>query len=115
MQNQEQSETELDEKIEDRIYPEKYLRKLFRPLDPAIDTINQNLDRASNLVEIYRTLYGEGKGRRSVPKVDLLPAAVVFIHASLEDFLRALAAISLPNADEDILNSIPLKDLNITG
>ncbi len=82
MQNEEQLVTVTD-KIEERIYPEIYPRKIFKFLEPSSDRLNQNLDRASNLVEIYRVVYGEGKGRRNVHKIDLLRAAVVFIHASL--------------------------------
>ncbi|MGI9172510.1 MAG: HEPN domain-containing protein [Chthoniobacterales bacterium] len=39
---------------------------------------------------------------------DLLRAAVVFLHATLEDCLRSIAAAFLPNADETVLNRIPL-------
>jgi hypothetical protein len=84
-------------------------------LFPYIDRLAQNLSRAQNLVEIYNQLYGKGKGRRSIHKADVLRAAVVFTHASLEDFLRTLSLNYLPKGDEATLNAIPLKGLNSAG
>ena len=49
-----------------------------------------NLQRARRLVQVYRALAGPGPGRRSVETIDLLRSAVVFLHATLEDVLRAL-------------------------
>ena len=43
---------------------------------------------------------------------DVLRAAVVLIHAYLEDFLRTVAGILLPVAGEATLNSIPLAGLD---
>jgi hypothetical protein len=48
-----------------------------------------NLARVAALVDVYRQRAGEGTGRRSVETVDLLRAAVVFLHASMEDVLRS--------------------------
>ena len=70
-----------------------------------------NLDRALRLVKLYKDLYGQGKGRRAVHKGDLLRAAVVLTHASLEDYLRTLSSTFLPFADEETLNQIPLYGL----
>jgi hypothetical protein len=42
---------------------------------------------------------------------DILRAAVVLIHAHLEDFLRTIAGVLLPVGDESFLNSIPLAGL----
>jgi hypothetical protein len=39
---------------------------------------------------------------------DRLRAAVVFMHATLEDLLRTIGQASLPNAPESVLNNIPL-------
>jgi hypothetical protein len=66
------------------------------------------MGRVQNLVSIYKERHGVGRGRRRVIHADLLRAAVVLLHASLEDFLRSLAFIYLPNAGEEVLNSIPL-------
>lgn len=84
-------------------------------LEPSITRLSENLARTYNLVGIYKARYGSGRGRRKVHSLDVLRAAVVFLHASLEDFLRSLAAINLPNASEDTLNTIPLKGLNTSG
>jgi len=43
-----------------------------------------------------------------VADADILRAAVVLLHASLEDFLRTLSRVRLPAASEDVLNSIPI-------
>jgi hypothetical protein len=68
-----------------------------------------NLERASNLVEIYeKHLLGVGKGRRPVSSSDILRASVVFLHAALEDFLRNLAEWKFPKGGHDLLNKIPL-------
>jgi hypothetical protein len=45
-----------------------------------------NLERVRSLVKAYQ---GTGPGRRPVTEVDLLRAAVVFLHATLEDALRS--------------------------
>jgi hypothetical protein len=84
-------------------------------LEPHIERLAQNLTRASNLVQIYNYVGGKGKGRKSVHKADLLRAAVVFIHASLEDFLRSLSAIYLPQADSKVLDDVPLKGITDAG
>lgn len=58
--------------------------------DEIEDRYRLNLQRVRKLVDVYRELAGAGSGRRSVETGDLLRAAVVFLHASLEDVLRAL-------------------------
>jgi hypothetical protein len=49
-----------------------------------------NLQRVRKLVQVYRDLAGAGPGRRAVETADVLRAAVVFLHASLEEVLRML-------------------------
>lgn len=39
---------------------------------------------------------------------DLLRAAVVFLHATVEELLRGLAGLYLPNAGEEVLNKVPI-------
>lgn len=94
---------------------EETIKKLLELMKPSMNRLSENLDRATNLVKIYNDLYGKGRGRRAVHKADLLRAAVVFIHASLEDFLRSLAVTHLPRAGENVLNDIPLKGLSSSG
>jgi hypothetical protein len=54
-----------------------------------------NLDRVRNIIAIYSKLTGGGQGRRAVQDSDLLRAAVVLLHATLEDVLRSLAEVPL--------------------
>lgn len=49
-----------------------------------------------------------GKGRRSLETTDLLRAAVVFLHASLEDLIRGVTAWKLPAAAAAALADVPL-------
>lgn len=51
-----------------------------------------NLQRVRGLVASYQTLAGPGQGRRPVETIDVLRAAVVFLHATMEDVLRTLLA-----------------------
>jgi len=78
-------------------------------LKDEIDTRRQrNLDRVRALVATYTSLRGAGQGRRNVQQSDVLRAAVVFLHATLEDFLRSLQQWKLPLAGEDSLNNVAL-------
>jgi hypothetical protein len=73
------------------------------------DRFNLNVSRVKNLVSIYRTqLAGKGKGRRGHQKTDVLRAAMVLLHASLEDVLRSLAYWKLPAAAPNVLDLIPI-------
>lgn len=68
-----------------------------------------NIFRVRNLAAIYRTqLSGQGKGRRGHRETDVLRAAVVLLHASLEDVLRSLAYWKLPTAAPSFLENVPL-------
>jgi hypothetical protein len=78
--------------------------------------LDSNLARVENLVRIYEThLAGTGQGRRPIHSTDLLRSAVVFLHASLEDLLRNIAAERLPGADEKTINEIPLAGISAEG
>jgi len=68
----------------------------------------RNLQRTENLVELYRQAAGSGQGRRPVYSTDILRAATVFLHATLEDFLRGVAELRLPEAPPEALQDIPL-------
>lgn len=70
---------------------------------------SENVDRVKNLVLIYEThLAGEGSGRRTHQKTDVLRAATVLLHATLEDLLRSLAYWKLPAAAPNVLDQFPL-------
>ena len=76
------------------------------------ERLTQNLLRVKNLVSIYTNkLAGAGQGRRSIGKTDVLRAATVFLHATLEDFLRGITLWKLPRNDAGILDDIPLSGL----
>jgi RiboL-PSP-HEPN len=80
-----------------------------------VERISQNLTRVESLVKVYEKMRGSGGGRRPVHSLDILRAGVVLLHASLEDFLRSLATVFLPIADEQVLDSIPLVGTGQTG
>ncbi len=68
-----------------------------------------NLKRVDSLISIYETyLHKPGQGRRKVTETDVLRAAVVLLHAAVEDFLRSLLVWKLPLAPAQRLNDIPL-------
>lgn len=70
---------------------------------------SENIDRVKNLVQIYEThLAGEGGGRRTHQKTDVLRAATVLLHAATEDLLRSLAYWKLPAANAAVLDQFPL-------
>jgi hypothetical protein len=67
-----------------------------------------NLQRVRNVVEVYTSSFEKRKGRRPVQETDILRAAVVLLHATLEDLLRSLAEWKLPTAKSEALLEIPL-------
>jgi hypothetical protein len=70
---------------------------------------DDNLGRVRNLVKLYDSgLVGSGQGRRPVHSADVLRAATVLLHATLEELLRGLSRWKLPEASKDALNEIPL-------
>lgn len=63
--------------------------------------MDENLERVENLV----SLYGEPTpGRRKVKDTDVLRAGLVFLHASMEDYLRSLLGWKIAAFDEETLN-----------
>lgn len=67
-----------------------------------------NLARVKNLVAIYSNLLaGQGQGRRGHQETDVLRAAIVLLHASIEDVLRSIAYWKLPDAANQVLDDIP--------
>ena len=84
--------------------------------DKIKNRLDKNLNRARNLVDIFEN-YAPNKTKK-VNDTDILRAATVFLHATLEDFLRSIATWKLPLASPKILNDIPLlgkgKDLKFS-
>lgn len=51
---------------------------------------------------------GAGAGSERDTGADVHRAAVVFLHAALEDLLRSVGRVWMPSATPDVLNAIPL-------
>lgn len=77
--------------------------------------LQHDLERVENLIEIYDQFTPGGSGRRRVAELDILRAAVAFLHAALEGLLRELLRHSAPGADiatwRDELGDMPLPGL----
>lgn len=70
---------------------------------------HDNLARVRNLAKMYdKALAPVGRGRRPVNSADVLRAAVVLLHATLEDFIRTIAHDLLPLQEGGVLNKVPL-------
>jgi|SRR6267154_2385079 len=67
-----------------------------------------NVVRARNLVQVYGQIARQGQGRQPVATVDVLRAATVFLHASLEEVARNIARWKYPGSGEPTLNEIPI-------
>jgi hypothetical protein len=67
-----------------------------------------NLGRVRIMVQAYESSAGKGKGRRSVKQTDLLRAAVVLLHATLEDLLRSVCEWKMPSANPEVFSDVPL-------
>jgi Arc/MetJ-type ribon-helix-helix transcriptional regulator len=69
---------------------------------------DDNLERVRGLVALYESLGTTGSGRRPTNVSDVLRAAVVMLHATLEDLIRSLLEWRLPTASSKVLADIPL-------
>jgi hypothetical protein len=68
------------------------------------------IDRVRNLVAIYEvTLSTSRRGRKPIGSTDVLRAAVVLLHAGMEEFLRELIRFDWPHSTEEVLNQVPLR------
>jgi hypothetical protein len=84
------------------------------PEDPELEDLKERLvalihDQVawskSNINRIARLV---AAGAAQPDFEDLLRAAIVFMHATVEDLLRTVGQATLPDAPEDVLNNIPL-------
>lgn len=67
-----------------------------------------NMGRVVQLLTLHKTLKSNPEFSSNSATEDILRLSVVFIHATLEEFLRQLAIVLLPKAGEKALNNIPL-------
>ena len=67
--------------------------------DEIDSRFRSNLTRVRALVAVYQERAGAGPGRRDVHTTDLLRAAVVFLHATMEDVLRSMLEWKWPQTD----------------
>ncbi|CAN7654367.1 hypothetical protein [Rhizobium sp. LjRoot254] len=73
-------------------------------LDEILSVFFSNISRVEKLV----ALYGPPKqGRRKVNDTDVLRAALVLLHATLEDLLRSVLTWRVPSGTEDVLDAYP--------
>jgi len=77
-------------------------------LMPFVRRLQVNLGRTNELLKISKEFSSAGSKEKSVVADDLLRAAIVFLHATLEDALRTLSMLYLPQSSESQLNNIPL-------
>jgi hypothetical protein len=88
------------------------LDQVLAHINNRVERYFENAERVASLIQLYE---GLGATPAKLDKEDVLRAAVVFLHASLEDFLRSLAASYLPLADESALNGVPLASAKSSG
>lgn len=69
-----------------------------------------NLRRVQRLMELY-TASSSGQGRRQVAQTDLLRAAIVLLHATLEDVVRSMSEWKLPLVRDNKI----FGDINLAG
>src|SRR5690242_1459503 len=79
--------------------------------EEILERFDANLSRVRNLGEVYRQVARPGQGRQEVGVVDILRAATVLLHASLEEVFRNLARWKFPLSHEAVLDEIPLAGL----
>ncbi len=106
---------QIDNDFEKELRRLRLRRDLPKWVVNSVDQFMRNVGRVKSLVELYDTIQeirsrnGRGKkGRRKVEEVDLLRSAVVLLHATLEEFLRAKVIQFFPYSQPDAFKSIPL-------
>jgi hypothetical protein len=78
-------------------------------IEPYIDRMKEGVLRVSQLLATADIARADAHDRaHETAADDILRAAVVLIHAHVEDFLRTLAAALLPEGDASCLKEIPL-------
>jgi hypothetical protein len=89
----------------------KKIPRYDRPaLERIVTRMVENAHRVRYMVGLYKLLANKAKPDEQVR--DILRFSTVFIHASLEDLLRSVAALHLPHGQKTTLDKIPLQGLN---
>ncbi len=84
-------------------------------LEELMEHAFTNYHRVENLIQLYEKETKEQKGRRYNEQIDILRSAVVFAHATLEDGMRSIGRHYLPKCGREVLDKIPLLDINNSG
>ena len=102
--------------VEERLAKSAKLR-IKEAIDPYLDLQIEGFERVDRLLHVADQISKsgvrdilEGPSEEDASQ-DILRAAVVLIHAQLEEFLRTMARVFLPEAAEACLNEIPLAGL----
>lgn len=83
-------------------------RKTHRRSLESYAVTNGGLQRVNNLLAAYDREVKALSAKRRAASADILRAAVVLLHAILEEFVRHVAGCELPLAGEQALNDVPL-------
>ena len=87
-------------------------------MSAAYDTYCINIRRAQNFIVLYNSATeNRGPGRRDTLTTDILRAGVVFLHSTLEDYLRSVILskkIAMLNTTEADFKSV-LTNVNLVG
>lgn len=73
--------------------------------DAIRNRFQKNLTRVSHLIQVFRIIH-PGGGRPSELEADVLRAAVVFIHSTLEDLLRSAEELRFPQTPSSAFERI---------
>jgi hypothetical protein len=76
-------------------------------IQKLLERITINLGRVQALITLADH-YPDPPEELAIHTQDILRAAVVFLHATLEDFLRYIGETYLPATGEEVLNRVPL-------
>ena len=74
--------------------------------DAIVANFADNLARVRSLVAVYDQIASPGAAPPTLAQTDVLRAAVVLLHASLEDLIRSSSEHLLPLAGVDVLDEI---------
>lgn len=87
-------------------------------MSAAYETYQINIRRAKNFITLYnRATENRGPGRRDTLTTDILRAGVVFLHSTLEDYLRTIILnrkMAFLNGTEEEFKDV-LQNVNMVG